>query len=567
MARKSMRLVVGIVWALASACADLQQDPLDQGTGTIQGAVKNDEGQAVEAALVYILSDVSLFAESDESGAFVLESVPAGTHTLVAVSESGLGTSIEVTVFGHKTCEVDLTLTEAGRLIGSVTLEGEQDHQGSLVYLPGTSFIGYTNAAGAFILFGVAPGCYGLHAEHPGFLSRDLEPVCIQAGQDRTLQEITLLRSAAECAADEDCGLHQGCRQGRCVYEEGYSDETCNGEDDDGDGLVDEGLARACGIDEGACEPGVSQCLGGVMSACMWEVGPETEICDDELDNDCDGQTDEPDCTYVKVQFIVDCSGSMQMTDEDNLRVQGVREVVEHFAASPGVVFSVVKFNMRVQVLTDGFTRLNGDELEVFGPEGLMEADSMTDYAGALIAAREEIARDIQAADPATAARTKYMVVFLSDGKPEPVCDTCASEPPEHPDYDPHCDADLGVVCYLNDDIALDLGLLQPGELPGLQPHNAYNTDARVLELVDAIAALDDESVGEIQLHTGYLYCRDEHGNPTTPTCSAAEQAYGLDPEASRALLRAMAEHGHGSFTFYTSGSPIDFLQLDYSVD
>jgi len=42
----------------------------------------------------------------------------------------------------------------------------------------------------------------------------------------------------------------------------------------------------------GVCAPGLKQCVGGAWSACEEQILPTEETCDD-LDNDCDGETDE----------------------------------------------------------------------------------------------------------------------------------------------------------------------------------------------------------------------------------------------------------------------------------
>ena len=57
---------------------------------------------------------------------------------------------------------------------------------------------------------------------------------------------------------------------------------------------VSEGAEQSCGTtDVGACELGSETCSGFVWGACEGAVEPTGEQCDDAVDNDCDGSTDE----------------------------------------------------------------------------------------------------------------------------------------------------------------------------------------------------------------------------------------------------------------------------------
>ncbi|MBN9161900.1 MAG: hypothetical protein BGO98_12405 [Myxococcales bacterium 68-20] len=70
--------------------------------------------------------------------------------------------------------------------------------------------------------------------------------------------------------------------------------EVCNGLDDDCDGVIDNDPSdgnQPCGVAIGACSQGVTACIDGALQ-CVGGSGPELEVCDGK-DNDCNGTVDD----------------------------------------------------------------------------------------------------------------------------------------------------------------------------------------------------------------------------------------------------------------------------------
>ena len=80
-----------------------------------------------------------------------------------------------------------------------------------------------------------------------------------------------------------------------CVQDQAPRAETCNGRDDNCDGAVDEGNPGGGAVcdtgQEGICAIGTERCVGGEI-ACVPNEQPRAESCNGEDDN-CDGRVDE----------------------------------------------------------------------------------------------------------------------------------------------------------------------------------------------------------------------------------------------------------------------------------
>lgn len=112
-----------------------------------------------------------------------------------------------------------------------------------------------------------------------------------------------------------------------CVMPATYGEEVCNGkkEDEDCDGLVDEDTAEdpifngdrsfypsdPSTINVGECRLGYKVCVNG-SPFYRGLTTPVREVCGDNLDNDCDGLSDENSSTQeADYLLVVDFSGSM----------------------------------------------------------------------------------------------------------------------------------------------------------------------------------------------------------------------------------------------------------------
>ena len=139
------------------------------------------------------------------------------------------------------------------------------------------------------------------------------------AGERMVLNTLFTLAATCQVPSPSTCntGLPGPCGTGQyqcqngtlaCVQTVFPVPETCNGVDDDCDGLVDNVPPQSC-YDAGpagtescqgqagpgfacGCSGGSSFCISGAWTACEGERGPSPEICNG-IDDDCDGKIDD----------------------------------------------------------------------------------------------------------------------------------------------------------------------------------------------------------------------------------------------------------------------------------
>ncbi len=226
----------------------------------------------------------------------------------------------------------------------------------------------------------------------------------------------------------------------------------------------------------------------------------------------------------LRVLFVVDASESMEVTDpvdpetgetqrETAVRAAWTRLLEQNREGEPpdvrvGIVRFSAQARSRTPVDLDGddipdawFTA--GAELLEVATAALRETDRTTNYVNALDEAYFELRSEMLDADAESLPRSRYVVVFVSDGLPD------------------EADAEA-----------------------------RRNSADAIVDTVRGLADLADLfGVGGFELHTVYL---------------STDRGVLLDQPA-QALLERMAEAGRGTYRSIPNGEAVDFLHIDPS--
>ena len=339
---------------------------------------------------------------------------------------------------------------------------------------------------------------------------------------------------------------------------------------------------------------GVTAAVGvatGAISCTGTTLQPTTTsppAVDDELEVQAQYCTSPPTNQKfpVKILFLIDTSDSMIATDFFDQRGKAVGDVLNRYAGYPNVEFSVIAFDSELDPLTVDesgapiFTN-SPDIPKILSRVG--GHDKLTDYQGVLGMAYTTISQDALKSSAADRSRSKYVVVFLSDGIPDPACSaettncsdqdpaatgTCA--PGSHCKLPPNsvqdgctetCCPDVLVCTVPKENWASAFAKPLPTSVyPALQAGGDYNQRPQILHAIDQIVQLQDfYRLGQVELDTNFLF------NQATAANSGLEAEFELDEPAGRSIMTAMAEHGHGTFQEFTSASQISFANLDFT--
>ena len=209
----------------------------------------------------------------------------------------------------------------------------------------------------------------------------------------------------------------------------------------------------------------------------------------------------------VKVLFAIDCSLSMgdeefgieAGSDPYFLRIDAVRNFINEYNSNEDTSFAVMLWSNTVFESTNGFTK---DPAVLDAILTDVHNDTTTDYLGTLDEIFVDLRNDIVDSNEDDRIRSKYIVVFLSDGVPN--------------------------------------------------AQGFSQADADIFNSVDNITDMTEEyGVGSFNFHTFLLL-----GNFGNDASGQAQQA------EAETTLAGMADRGNGQFSLFENAQAIDFINL-----
>ncbi|MEW6432825.1 MAG: VWA domain-containing protein [Myxococcota bacterium] len=321
--------------------------------------------------------------------------------------------------------------------------------------------------------------------------------------------------------------------------------------------------------------------------------------------------TSPPDPTGfpVKVVLIVDQSGSMCISDPPGSqessgfcemyatvppgvtqpgRVRALNRLLDQFATQPNVEVALVPFETNVKGVWPGSTGIGSTR---FGrPDATLrnrvntlqaELGKGTDYQGALAYAYGLVSSDIAQTElnsPELLPRTRYVVVFLTDGVPFPRCSANDNLTQYADDLNPEL---TWADSFGAGDFCNTIDPDDPDAITGFVAGTDRNQNYQLFSYVDQLMELKQQyNIGDIRLHTVLLFnleavracgpiCQDVYGQYVRwPGPVAVPDGPAAAKDIARWTLQQLAQRGNGvyqEFNDFTGIGQLNLGALDYS--
>ncbi|MEO6667092.1 MAG: FG-GAP-like repeat-containing protein [Nitrospiria bacterium] len=204
-----------ITTILVTSCGSNGSAPSNNSSdtlGVIQGTVSTPAGVSFQkaafhtsgktetggtAGVVCVLEGTDKTATTDGSGQFRISNVPAGEYLLICRHTAADGTLYAFlrVVEAHAGTITDIgieQITPTGRIQGVATLDGQTNHTGILVYVPGTSMQSRTDSRGVFLIRNIPEGTYELRLERNGYVPTTLGGITVTSREMTVIPDLVL---------------------------------------------------------------------------------------------------------------------------------------------------------------------------------------------------------------------------------------------------------------------------------------------------------------------------------------------------------------------------------------
>lgn len=332
---------------------------------------------------------------------------------------------------------------------------------------------------------------------------------------------------------------------------------------------------------------------------------------DDRLTISGEVCTSPPDPTGfpVKVVLIVDQSGSMCISDPPGSqessgfcemyatvppgvtqpgRVRALNRLLDQFEQQPNVEVALVPFETNVKGVWPGSTGIGSTR---FGrPDATLrnrvntlqaELGKGTDYQGALAYAYGLVSSDISQTEmnsPELLPRTRYVVVFLTDGVPFPKCSANDNLTQYADDLNPDL---TWADSFGAGDFCNTIDPMDPDAITGFVAGTDRNQNYQLFSYVDQLMELKQQyNIGDIRMHTVLLFnleavtacgpiCQDVYGQYVRwPGPVPVPDGPAAAKDIARWTLQQLAQRGNGvyqEFNDFTGIGQLNLGALDYS--
>lgn len=356
-----------------------------------------------------------------------------------------------------------------------------------------------------------------------------------------------------------------------------------------------------------------------IITGCSDALIEKRQVADINVDNRlaisgrvCTNVPD-PSGFPVKVVMVVDQSGSMCISDPPGsqgspgfcemyqsippgvtqpARVRAVNRLVDQFANQPNVQVALVPFETNVKGVWPVPT--GGNPQRFARPDSTLrsrinqlqsELGKGTDYQGALAYAYGLIASDIVSTEqttPEVLPRTRYVVVFITDGVPFPKCSANDNLTQYADDLNPDLTwADSQGAGPPDANFCNIIDPMDPDAITGFVRGTDRNQNYQLFSYVKQIVELKDQyNVGDVRLHTVLMF-NEEAVRACGPIC---QDVYGTyvrypgpvpvpdGPAAAKSIaawtLQQLAQRGNGvyqEFSNFAGLAQLNLGALDYS--